>query len=145
MFFKKRLLESAQLAFRKEIPVYTDFLGLAEQNLFLSSLRELPAVAYSIYGGTSETERFCICFDGRENVNGLKQIKPEHPLEFPISCVKITPSGSKYTEPLTHRDFLGAILHLGITRAKVGDIRIKEQTAYVFCTASIVLYVASIA
>ena len=35
LFIKKRLLESAQLALKKEIVVYTDFLGLAEQNLFI--------------------------------------------------------------------------------------------------------------
>ena len=52
LFFKKRLLESAQLAFQKGIPVYTDFLGLAEQNLFMESLRQFPAVTYSVYGGT---------------------------------------------------------------------------------------------
>ena len=56
LFTKKRLLESAQLAYQKEIVVYTDFLGLAEQNLFYSSLKEFPAVTYSCYGGTAGAE-----------------------------------------------------------------------------------------
>ena len=123
---KKRLLESAQLAFQKEIVVYTDFLGLAEQNLFYCSLREFPAVTYSCYGGTKEAERFCIAFDGREAVSGLKQTEAEEYYLFPIVCVSITPSSLKYSDTLTHRDYLGALLHLGITRAKIGDIYIKE-------------------
>lgn len=134
---KKRLLESAQLAFQKEIVVYTDFLGLAEQNLFYTSLREFPAVSYSCYGGTSGAERFCIAFDGRETVNGLTRTEAEEYYLFPIVCICITPSSLKFSEPLTHRDFLGALLHLGITRSKIGDIFIKEGCAYVFCTESI--------
>ena len=134
---QKRLLESAQLAFQKEIVVYTDFLGLAEQNLFYSSLKEFPAVSYSCYGGVPGAERFCIAFDGREALSGLRKTEPEEYYLFPIVCVSITPSSLKYSELLTHRDYLGALLHLGISRAKVGDIYIKEKQAYVFCTEAI--------
>ncbi len=141
LFIKKRLLESAQLAYQKEIVVYTDFLGLAEQNLFYSSAREFPAVSYSCYGGTDSAERFCISFDGRENVSGLKQTEAEEYYLFPIVCICITPSSLKFSEKLTHRDFLGALLHLGITRTKIGDIYVKEKQAYVFCTESIAEFI----
>ncbi len=134
---KKRLLESAQLAYQKEIVVYTDFLGLAEQNLFYSSIKEFPSVSYSCYGGTDAAERFCIAFDGRDAVSACTKTEPEEPWLFPISCICITPSSLKYSETLTHRDFLGALLHLGITRSKIGDIFIKEGCAYVFCTEAI--------
>ena len=138
---KKRLLESAQLAYQKEIVVYTDFLGLAEQNLFYSMAREFPAVSYSCYGGTDNAERFCIAFDGRETVSGLTKTEPEEFYLFPIVCICITPSSLKFSESLTHRDFLGALLHLGIVRSKIGDIFIKEGKAYVFCTESIAEFI----
>ncbi len=137
LIIKKRLLESAQLAYQKEIVVYTDFLGLAEQNLFYASLREFPAVNYSCYGGMSSAERFCIAFDGREQVSGLTRTEPEEYYLFPITCIAITPSSAKYGNALTHRDYLGALLHLGITRAKIGDIFVKKEGAYVFCSESI--------
>ena len=138
---KKRLLESAQLAYQKEIVVYTDFLGLAEQNLFYTSVREFPPVTYSCYGGTFGAERFCIAFDGREPVSGLKKTEPDEYYLFPVVCIGITPSSQKYGEPLTHRDYLGALLHLGITRSKIGDIYIKEKQAYVFCTEPIAEFI----
>lgn len=141
LIIKKRLLESAQLAFQKEIVVYTDFLGLAEQNLFYSALREFPAVSYSCYGGTSSAERFCIAFDGREAVSALTKTEPEEYYLYPIVCVAITPSSLKYSDALTHRDYLGALLHLGITRAKIGDIFVKKECAYVFCTESIAEFI----
>jgi len=141
LFFKKRLLESAQLAFQKGIPVYTDFLGLAEQNLFFGCIRELPPIAYSCYGGTEHAERYCICFDGMEPVTTAKQVMVTMKDFFPISCIRITPSGLKYSENLTHRDCLGALMHLGITRAKLGDIFIKDKVIYVFCTDSIAEFI----
>ena len=36
--------------------------------------------------------------------------------------VKICPVNSKFAEELTHRDYLGAILNLGIDRSTTGDI-----------------------
>lgn len=36
-----------------------------------------------------------------------------------------------------HRDYLGAVLGLGIRRGSVGDIRICEDTAYIFCLPSV--------
>lgn len=137
LFFQKRLLESAQLAFQKGIPVYTDFLGLAEQNLFMENAREYPPVSYSVYGGKEDAERYCICFDGTIAVSGFHKTTAEYPESFPIACVKISPSGLKYSGSLTHRDYLGAILHLGISRTKIGDIYIREEHAYVFCIDSI--------
>ena len=37
----------------------------------------------------------------------------------------------------SHRDYLGAILGLGIRRDALGDIRIIEDTAYLFCLPSV--------
>ena len=140
LFTKKRMLESAQLAYQKEILVYTDFLGLAEQNLFYNSIKEFPAITYSCYGGTKDAERFCIAFDGREWVSHFQQSTIEDNY-FPIVCICISPSNIKYSEPLTHRDYLGALLHLGITRNKIGDIYIKDKKAYVFCIEAIASFI----
>lgn len=141
IIIKKRLLESAQLAYQKGIAVYTDFLGLAEQNLFFTAIKEFPPVTYSCYGGVKDAERFCICFDGRESVKGLTKTEPEECYLFPISCVCLSDLSGKYGEALTHRDYLGALLHLGISRSKVGDIYIKENAAYVFCTTTIAEFI----
>lgn len=36
-----------------------------------------------------------------------------------------------------HRDYLGAVLGLGIRRESVGDIRISGETAYIFCLPAV--------
>ena len=43
------------------------------------------------------------------------------------------PAAEKFAESLTHRDYLGAILNLGIERSKIGDILVDGKTAHVFC------------
>ena len=43
----------------------------------------------------------------------------------------------KFAEPLTHRDYLGALLNLGIERSLIGDIVVREKKAYVYCVDSI--------
>ena len=59
---------------------------------------------------------------------------------FPVSVIKI--SGG-YDRRLTHRDYLGTILSLGIDRAKTGDIIIGEDGfAYAAVTEDIAEYIA---
>lgn len=57
---------------------------------------------------------------------------------FPITALEITHS---FGAPLTHRDYLGSILALGIERGKIGDISIDGNTAYVFAAEDIAEYV----
>ncbi|NMF04014.1 RNA-binding protein [Clostridium beijerinckii] len=48
---------------------------------------------------------------------------------FPMKLIKIE-STSKFSN-LTHRDFLGGILSLGIERNKIGDLLVNNNTCYV--------------
>lgn len=48
---------------------------------------------------------------------------------FPMKLIKIE-STSKFSN-LTHRDFLGGILSLGIERNKIGDLLVDNNTCYV--------------
>ena len=49
----------------------------------------------------------------------------------------------KYAEELTHRDYLGAIMNLGIDRSLTGDILVKGKKAWFFCLASAAEMLAS--
>ncbi|WP_238900813.1 YlmH/Sll1252 family protein [Clostridium sp. YIM B02500] len=48
---------------------------------------------------------------------------------FPMKLIKIE-STSKFSN-LTHRDFLGGVLSLGIERNKIGDLLVNNNTCYV--------------
>lgn len=59
--------------------------------------------------------------------------------EFPISCLKVE---GGFTKKLTHRDYLGTIMSLGLTSQKLGDIVVSDGFAYVLLHSDMAEYVA---
>jgi RNA-binding protein YlmH len=133
---RKRLSDLANAADLRGICLFSDFLNLNEQNIFLSIKNELPMIKYFTYGGFHDAERKILCFCG--DVTIQEQVETS----FPITCVKIVPINHKFSDSLNHRDFLGAILNLGIDRSKVGDILIDENEGYLFCINTISEFIA---
>lgn len=133
LIFKKRILEFAQSAYYKGFPTYSSFLNLNEQSILYSIMSELPAVEYQLWGGIDLAERKMLCFS-TEQINFS---------QFPLSIIKIEPAHQKFAEKLSHRDYLGAILNLGIEREMIGDIIIDDKIAYVFIEKNMMNYVCS--
>ena len=63
--------------------------------------------------------------------------------DFPISVIKAEPIAPKYADRLTHRDFLGALLNLGIERSTLGDIPIIDNVGYIFAKGDIAPFIVS--
>lgn len=133
----KRLTELALRAYNNNYYTYTDFLGLAELGVLNELIKNGKAISSKVYlsGGARGCERVIAAF-GNEESFGYKP-------EFPISCIEIKPVNAKYADRLTHRDYLGSILNLGIEREVIGDIIVKEDTGYVFCHNKIADYIVS--
>lgn len=125
---KKRILELARAADIKGIDTYTDFLNINEISIFHSIKQELPYLNYVLYGGYESAERKVICFCGDDSVKAFSGY---------ITCIRVLPLNKKFSDDLTHRDFLGAIMNLGIERSKIGDILVKEKEGFVFCETTI--------
>lgn len=121
--FRKRIRELAELCFRKDVPVNTDFLTLNEQTIFQNISGMLPPVRFILSGGSSASERKVVCF---------LPSYAEEVTDPPYDCLRISPSNRRFAEELSHRDYLGAIMNLGIERSVIGDIIIKDGDAYVF-------------
>lgn len=58
---------------------------------------------------------------------------------FPIKALDIR---KKYDKQLSHRDYLGTILSLGIDRNKIGDILVHDKGAYVYVSEDIADFLA---
>ena len=123
-FFLKRIRELANLSYQRDIVTFSDFLNLNEQNMVNSLKQQFPQVIMENFGGYENAERQMVAF---------------HPdalaftWEYPIDCLKIEPKAIKFSESLTHRDYLGALLNLGIERSVIGDIVVQEKAAWFFC------------
>ena len=114
---KKRISELAALCYQRDIRSYTDFLTLNEQTIFHSMKRTLPPVTWLMGGGYETAERKIVCF--------LPSYEDET-ADLPISILEAVPASPRFAEALTHRDFLGAIMNLGISRSCIGDILMKN-------------------
>lgn len=126
---KKRLRELAERSYNGGRFTFTDFLGMSEIASFYEEERELSYAHPVVFGGTDMSERAVIRFGDPEQL-GFEE-------EFPIDILEIKPLMEKFSDDLTHRDFLGALINLGIERSVLGDIFLERNTAYVCCLSRI--------
>lgn len=129
---KKRLLELAEKSYSRSIYTYTPFLSLSQQQVFHAIAKEVSYAGYRTEGGAPDCERKIIRFGAPDNL-GYEE-------DFPIACLQVRPVTPKFADTLTHRDFLGAIMNLGIERSTIGDIFVKENGAVLFCQEMIAPY-----
>ena len=123
---KKRLAELSHRAFERGYTTYSTFLNLQE----ISILKSLKVDSkYSLFGGYENADRCVAAFSNEEIYS------------YPIVCIKIEPLQQKFSDKLTHRDFLGALMNLGIEREMLGDIKILNNEGYLFCLDKISQYI----
>lgn len=109
--------------------MYSDFLNMHEQAVLFDTVK----YGYTLIGGFPEAERKIACF-GDENDMG-------YPPSPPIVILCIEPLSAKFSDNLTHRDFLGSLTGLGIKRETLGDIIITDNKGYLFCLENIAPYI----
>ncbi|MCH5268125.1 MAG: RNA-binding protein [Lachnospiraceae bacterium] len=140
----KRFCELSRVAYQRGICMYSEFTGLAGRTLAWQAVAEqysdLPEQALPItaYGGYEEAERVILCF--------LPDRDSDIPLTecYPLRCVRIAPVNRRFGEDLSHRDYLGTIMGLGLERDQIGDILVRQEgtagaeatVGYVFCKAN---------
>lgn len=127
---QKRFQELADRSNEKGYAIYSDFLGISE-------ISELSAMRFSapvtLWGGYENAERCVACFGNREYFADKS--------DYPIKCILIKPVNQKFADTLSHRDFLGSLMGLGIRREVLGDIIINENKGYLFCLETISDYI----
>ena len=130
---KARIKELAEASFSQNRYIFSHFLGAAELTVFYDMAASLSFVDYDTFGGNPCCERQMVRF-GSESMFGYEE-------PFPISVLCIEPLMPKFAEGLGHRDYLGAIMNLGLERDVIGDILIRDKRAYVFCMDNIAGYI----
>lgn len=141
-YMEGRIRDLARSAYMNDYMTHTDFLSASEQARFHSCLQKLgvpPLVTrvegaeFRLFGGFDEAERQCVVFLpswlGGDAFAAQEMTDPEV-----VTCLHIAPVAAKFADALTHRDYLGALMNLGITRGQIGDILIDhaDSSAYVF-------------
>ncbi len=136
--FQKHLLDLSEQSWNKDIPVFSDFLDLNEQNIYHSLKSRLSHIHCRLFGGYEFAERQMLgflpdafCFDETSEIQ-----------LFPLTALHVTFQDPRFAESLSHRDYLGSLMNLGIERRLVGDILVEDTGAYVFCTREMAGYLS---
>lgn len=113
----RRILDKIEIVLRSYGIESTDFLSPYTRKLAKSILNRFIEISYSEIGGLEDAERQSIL------------IYPEYHYltkeDYPVSAIRLKGD----MEGLSHRDFLGAVLNIGITRDKIGDILVHDYYA----------------
>lgn len=130
---RKRLAELADKSYSSGQYFFTSFLSAAELDIYYQMERELSYVTVTAFGGTMDCERVMLRFGSTELCG--------YEAAFPIQCIEILPLVEKFGEELGHRDYLGALMNLGIERSTLGDLVISGKHAFLFCTEKMAPYI----
>lgn len=116
----RRVKELAGAAQSSGVPRQTAFLNDRQQALACAALSAVGCTGYHFDGGYPEAERKILCLHGDMDQSTAPR----------FGCLFLEAMGEH--DALTHRDYLGAMLSLGVKRECVGDILPGDAGAYVF-------------
>ena len=119
-----RVLDKLELSQNRGIPAHTPFLSPGERASVTDLLSAWGHPRHVFFGGYPDAERTVCLFlpDWQEEEDAIAD--PEGPL----AALEATfPNGAE----LSHRDILGSLMGLGITREKLGDILVEGNRCQV--------------
>lgn len=125
-----QLEDAAEIS--KKRPHFIGFLNEEEWAAAEDYLRGRRDISYTAWGGFPQAHRRLAGF--------FPPFQEPNPQEFPLRG--LTFRFSKQVS-LSHRDFLGAFMALGVERSAVGDILIEEGRCVAFVRSELLLYFES--
>ncbi len=129
-----KVFDRAYYCIKNFEPTFTEFLDPYKISSLLGLFGDKYDFNIRVFGGKDNCERCKMGF--------FPEFMIESDMVFPISVIKVT-YNLKFSGKLTHRDFLGSIIGLGIVRGKIGDILIEEGKVFVFVDDDIADFISA--
>ena len=122
-----KILDKAELVLKRHKEQSTEFLNPFQRRMGTNIIKQISDINYREDGGYKKAERKRITVFP-------DYLFPDH-VDIPISIFKI--KGNFNFCPVNHRDFLGALMGLGIKREMIGDLLIMDDFAQVIIAEEI--------
>ena len=126
--FYSKLDDAIYLCNVRQKPYFMSFMSERRQAVASEYLKTVCFDNYLFFGGYENSER---------KILGLFF---DEVTEFPISAIEFN---FRSSDKLSHRDFLGALMSLGIERETVGDILVEDGRCIVFVKSELKDYIVS--
>lgn len=132
-----QILDKIEMVEKKNKIEYTDFLDLAQIELVQKFINKIKIENYMVYGGFEQAERkMFVIYPEKFN-----SIIVEKNLTNIVRIIRIElPDDLK--GKYTHRDYLGAVIKLGVERKKIGDIIVDNDGADIIVDKDIVKFLS---
>lgn len=127
--FYSKLNDAVNLCYTRQKPYFFSFFSERKQTVAKNHLQSIGFDNFVFFGGYDNSER---------KVLGL--FYDDKSADFPITAIEFR---YRMCDKLTHRDFLGALMSLGIERETVGDILVGEGKCVVFIKKELREYIVS--
>ena len=118
---KNRISDLAARADAAGTYTCSGFLSPIEQEIYHAVKNELPVRSF-LYGGTDAAIRKLVVFGSSDEFG--------YDWEPCVKVLHIKPRNEKFASECTHRDYLGALMSLGIDRRVTGDIIVRGKEAW---------------
>ena len=121
-----RINDLKEIVRKSNSPKYMGFLNPEETSIAIKCFKQ--GEKYKLFGGYEDAERVML---------GVLPDWCESPV-FPIKAISFK---FRECDSLSHRDFLGTLMALGITRETIGDILVENGRAVVFATDDVAKFI----
>lgn len=120
------------------------FLDMRERSVVAGARLPLGGVKMLFYGAFEDAERTVALmlpeYIEAENLQEVREYFKECPEADPLAVIEI--EKDKFSPALTHRDYLGALMGLGIKREMTGDIIVSENGCKIAVLEKIAPFIA---
>ncbi len=122
----------------------TSFLDVRQQSLLLTEFSKQNDVKVILYGGFDTSERNVMLFIPQyldiTDFDSLSGYFSENSDDNPLCVLRLEKDSFS---SVTHRDYLGALMGLGIKRETIGDILVNEKGAELIVLKTVAEYIIS--
>lgn len=129
----RRAVDLAEAALRDGEAKATDFLDPMEQQVCSGVLGSIPEISYRAHGGHGKAERRRLLIYPQYLLVEL--------LEEPVTAIEVRLEGAH--PELSHRDYLGALVGLGLRREKIGDVFVTDWGCQAVVAVEVAEYIVS--
>lgn len=139
-----RIEDKARLCSDNSMITHSDFLDMHERSLVKNMRLPFPDVKCVFYGAFPDAERTVAVmlppYIEARNGEKLAEYFESDPDSDPITVLRVTKD--RFSPALGHRDYLGALMSLGIKREMTGDIRVTEDGCFIAVLGKMAPFIA---
>ena len=114
--------------YEKNKPYVSNFLNASEQEIFIIESKKYPTLKLTFDGGM-------------ENAEYQKAIITPYDMDLKADIIILKVSYNPKYLTISHRNLLGTLIHLGISRNRIGDISLTDGFAYIAVSSNLVDFI----